>query len=203
MAQLAAGSHAQDAPVLLRSKSTGAVLLPHIVERAVEDDVVGQALLDAGNGRFLVCLARDRQLVRLTLRRPPGLRDHGGFATGSFGNLLHPVRHKLSRFLGRRVTVEESVAVDRAIIRGGAKFRVGFHGHHGVDRDDRAVVAGGFENGFGLADSTGDLTNGSATVIDQFVADADGIDNAPISFHSADNSLTFALYLVDIEDAQK
>ena len=196
-------SHAQDAPILLSAKRTGAILLPHIVERAIEDDVVCQALLDTGNRRFLVFLTRDGQLIRLTLRRPPCLRDNGGFPTGSFGDLLHPIRHKLSRFLGGCVAVEESVAVDGAIVRGSAKFWVSFHSHHGVDGDNRAVVAGGFENGFGLADSTCDLTNRSAAVVDQFIADADSIDNAPISIYSTDDGLAFALYLVNIEDAQK
>ena len=163
---LCTGGHAQNAPVLLRAKRPGVVLLPHIVEGAVEDDIGGEALLDAGNRRLLVSLAGDREFIRLTLRRPASLRHDRGLTTGSLGDLLHPVRHKLPRFLGRRVAIEESVAVDGAKVGGGAEFWMGFHGHHRIDRDDGAVVPSGFENGSGLTNSSGDLTNRSAAVVD-------------------------------------
>lgn len=80
---------------------------------------------------------------------------------------------------------------------------MGFHSHHSVDRDHRAVISSTFENRLRLPYGTRDLTDGSATVVDKFIANADSVDDTPIPIDGADNGLTLILHLVDVENAQK
>ena len=93
------------------------------------------------------------------MRRPSGLSHNRGLATGSLRYHLGPIKHERAGFIRRRLSVEESVAVDGAEVGGRAEFGIVLHGNHSVDCDDRAIVAGTFEDAAGLADGASDLPN--------------------------------------------
>ena len=95
------------------------------------------------------------------------------------------------------------MAVDGAKVGCSAKCRVVLHGNHGVNRDNRAIIAGAFQNSARLADRASDLPDRGSTVIDKLVTYADSIDNTPISLDSVDECLAFTLNLVDIKNTQE
>lgn len=95
------------------------------------------------------------------------------------------------------------MAVDGAKVGRSAKGRVVLHGNHRVNCDNRAVVAGAFKDAASLADGASDLPDRGTTVVDEFVAYADSVDNTPISLDSVDECLAFALHLMDIIDTQE
>jgi len=95
------------------------------------------------------------------------------------------------------------MAVDGTKVGCSAKCGVVLHGNHRVNGDNRATVAGAFEDAADLADGASDLPNRGSTIVDELVAYADGVDNTPISLDSVDECLAFALHLMDVKDAQE
>lgn len=95
------------------------------------------------------------------------------------------------------------MAVDGTKVGCSAKCGVVLHGNHRVNRDNRAIVAGTFQDAAHLANGAGDLPDRGSTVVDEFVAYADSVDNTPISLDSVDECLAFALNLMDIKDTQE
>ncbi len=134
---------------------------------------------------------------------PSRLGDHHVFPARSLRDLFGPALYKVAGILGKYVAVEEGVAVDGAKVGGLAELGVGFHGDHGVDCDHRTIVARGFECRFNLADSCSDLTDRGSTVVDQFVADADCIDKAPITVDGAGNCFAFICDAAEIKYAEE
>lgn len=95
------------------------------------------------------------------------------------------------------------MAVDGAKVGCSAKCGVVLHGNHCVNRDNRAIVAGAFQDAACLADGASNFPDRGATVVDKFVAHADSVDDTPISLNSVDECLAFALDLMDIKDTQE
>jgi len=101
------------------------------------------------------------------------------------------------------LSIEERVAVDGAKIGCSAKGGVVLHGNHRVNCDNRAIIAGASKDAASLADGASDLADRGSTVVDEFVAYADSVDDTPISLDSVDECLRFALHLMDIKDPQE
>ena len=95
------------------------------------------------------------------------------------------------------------MTVDGAIIRSVAELRVVFHRDHRVDGDDGAGITSSLERAAGLTDCSGHLVTRCFTVVHQLIADADGVDKMPIAFDGFADFLTFARYLVNVENAQE
>lgn len=101
------------------------------------------------------------------------------------------------------LSVEESMAIDGTEVGCSAKCGVVFHGNHRVNGDNRAIVTGTFQDAAHLANGASDLPDRGSTVVDEFVAYADSVDNTPIPLDSVDECLAFAFDLVDIKDTQE
>lgn len=117
--------------------------------------------------------------------------------------LLRPFLHKVASGMRKRVTVEEGMTIDGAEIRGLAQRRVVLHGYHGVHSDHRPTVAGAFESSASGTNGSGDLLSRSTTVIDKFIADANGADHSPIAVDSGGHSLHCLRDGFDIEYAEE
>lgn len=76
------------------------------------------------------------------------------------------------------------------------------HGHHGINGDDRARIASGFEGTAGLSNGANDCT-GIASFVDQLVANADGVDSAPVTVNCTGDRLALLLDLSDIVNAEE
>jgi len=137
----------------------------------------------------------------IPLRWPSSLSHNNGLATRRLRDHLGPVGHKGAGLLCRCVSIKEGVAVNGAEVGCSTKFGVFLHGNHRVNCDDRAIVAGSFEDAAGLANGASDLPNRGSTSVDELVAYADSVDDTPISFDSVDECLGFALHLIDMENA--
>lgn len=181
-------------------------------------------LLDTRDCRLLVFLAGDGESVCLSrvivsndhvlgkgnckmrfipLRWPSSLSHNDSLAACRFRDHLGPIGHKGARLICGCLSVEERVTVDGAKIGCSAKGGVVLHGNHRVNCDNRAIVASCFEDAAGLADGASDLPDRGSTVVDEFVAYTDSVDNTPISLDSVDECLAFALHLMDIKDPQE
>lgn len=80
-----------NAPVLLCTECTAAVLLPQVVVRAIEDDVFRKALLNTGDGSLLVRFTWYCEFIGLTLGWPASLSDYSSLAPSGLRDLLYPV----------------------------------------------------------------------------------------------------------------
>ena len=132
--------------------------------------------------------------IRPPLRRPPTLANNNSLATTSrLRNLLSPLLDEVAGALGEDVAVEKGVAVYGAEVGGCAEGGVVFHGDHGVDGDDGAAVAGGFEGGAGGGDGGGYLACGCFAAVYELVAYVDGVYEGPVAFDGGGDCLDFAL----------
>lgn len=191
-------------PITLSTVRAPAINLPQIVKHIIKNHILPHFRPDGPNGRILIRLGRNGQIVGLALRRPARFRHHDGFRSArGIAHQIHPLLHEIAGGGGEHVPVEEGVAVDGAEVRGVAQVRVGFHGDHGVDRHDGAAVSGALEGAAHLADGRGDLADRGPARVDELVADADGLDDAPVAAHGADDGLAFVGDLGNVEDAEE
>ncbi len=113
--------------------------------------------LQTRNRRLVVLLTGHSFIVMVSLRRPARFGDYSRLPTRSLTNLLSPIFDEIASTGGERIAIEESVAIDRAEVRGGAELDVVFDGGHRVNSDDGPAVASALEGCFRGADSCGDL----------------------------------------------
>ena len=189
-----------DSPKLLSAKCSPTILHPQVVESRIKDQIILKSPLQRLNRSLLILHARNRLAVRFARRRPPSLR-HDNRLLRRIGNLLDPAKDELAGVGSGDFAVEEGVAVDGAVVGSGAEADVVLHGDHGVDGNDGAVVSGVFEELAGLSDGSGDLVDGGFAVVDELVADADGIDARPVAVDGVDEGLGLGGDFVDVEDA--
>ena len=64
VSRLSTRSVAQDPPIALSSERTSTVLLPHIIERRIQNCVIRKAFFDTRDGRLLVFWAGDGDAIR-------------------------------------------------------------------------------------------------------------------------------------------
>ena len=193
-------SIAHNAPKPLGAKRRPTILHPRIIEGGVKDQIILEGPFERLDRGLLILHAGNGLAIRIASRGPPTLRHDDRFL-GRFGDLLDPAQHELAGIGSGDFAVEEGVAVDGTVVGGGAEADVVFHGDHGVDSDDGAVVSGGFEERAGLGDGGGDLVDGGFAVVDELVADADGVDAGPVAVDGVDEGLGFGGDFVDVEDA--
>ena len=95
------------------------------------------------------------------------------------------------------------MAVGGAVVRRGAEFWVGNQGVEGVDGDDGARVACGFELGLCGRDGGDYGRGGGCAGVDLLVADGDGGDVGPVACDGGDQGRGFGRGLGDVEDARE
>ena len=195
---------AQDAPILFCAKCACIVRLPKIVEGREEDHVVCELALQAPDRRRLVCRAWVRPTIVAALRGPTRLRQHRLLPSARGADALRGVDRPSARLGRLDVRVEKGVGVGGGEIRGMAEFGMGHDSIKGVDRHDIALVACSLELGarsaYGVDDGT---DHGGALLVDDLVADADGLDVTPVAIHRLDEQSYFSVDLMDIVDARE
>ena len=71
----------------------------------------------------------------------------------------------------------------------------------GVDGDDVTVETGSLEERLGLFHRRHDLVDSAGAAVDDFVADGDGVDSAPVAFGGVDDELGFVGDITNVPDA--
>ena len=113
--------------------------------------------------------------------RPPRLRDDRFLPARRSGDAARLVDRVLARGFGELVVVEEGVAVGGAVVGRGAEFRVLQHHGEGVDRYHGALVACAAEDVAGGVDGVGDVGGVVLALVDELVADGDGVEDGPVA----------------------
>ena len=132
--------------------------------------------------------------------RPAGLRDHDHLAIRDRFDLVDPVAHPRAGVPRLGVRIEEWVAVEGAVVRGGAQHRVGDHLAHRVHGDDGPGVAGRAQLPAHGADGARDLGRRGAALVDGLVADVDRVHQVPAAGDLSDQRrglLVRARHVVD------
>ena len=194
---------AVNTPVLLSTESASIVLLPHVVVGIEQDEVAGEARLQASNGSGLVSLTRYSGTVRATLAGPSGLGDDSVLATTSLGDSLSTADDIGTSICSSDGRGEETVSVGSSVVGSLAESRVGNKGIPGVDSDDRAVVAGGAEERTGSVDSVDDSGDGGLARVDELVADGDGVKVLPVAVGKCNDLSNSGGDLGDVVDTSK
>lgn len=113
--------------------------------------------------------------------RPPRLRDYRFLPARRSGDAAGLVERVLPRGFGELVVIEEGVAVGGAVVGRGAEFRVLQHHGKGVDCDHGALVACAAEDAAGGVDGVDDVSWFILALVDELVADGDGVENGPVT----------------------
>lgn len=182
--------------------SAGVVLLPHVVVCGEEDEVAAEVVLEGLDRGLLVGSAWDGNAVGISLPWPSRLSDDGPLATAGILNALGLVLDERAGLVGSLTAVEEGVAVSSSVVGSLADGWVGDHGDEGVNGHNVSVVASSLQNTTGSADGSNDSRGGSA-LVDELVANADGVDHVPVALRSVDDGLGLGGTVGDIVDSDK
>lgn len=185
---------------MLSAEGAVKVGLPQVVVGGEEDEASSiDGALQAGDGSGLISLAGDSGTIGVTLGRPAGLCDHGGLSACGLDR-CEGVGSPGTSTTSCDAGVEEGVSVDRGVVGGFAELRVREDGTPCVNGHNVASVAGGAEEGACGVDGGDDLSNGSFTRVDEFVADADGVEVVPVTAGVGDDGLDLGVDLGDVVD---
>lgn len=197
----------QHPPVRLHAKWSRILLLPRRAssrehEQVVCDGRVLQTLQHLG----LVGLAG---LIRALLAaaasgsRPAGFRDQDLLTAAGIRDGLGLGGDPVAGAAGvAEIGIEEGMDVSGRKIRGLADLGVCDDGVLSVDRDDRALVAALLEDAAGGLDGVGDVVGGALAVVDDFIADDDGIDVVPVAADLLDHVADVVVDALDVDDAK-
>ena len=186
--------------MLLHAVRTRRVRSPEVIKRLKQHEVLRQRGLQRRDGDIVVLRRWHRDAVVPAGRRPAAFRHDGGLSSRLGGDLVDPALDERAG-IGGGDGGEEGVAVEGAVVRGGAEFDVVVHDAFGVDGDDGALVAGCAEHGADCGYGGDDLRDGRCCVLDGLVEDTDSVDVLPVSVDLSDELFGVALHVAYVEDA--
>ena len=135
----------------------------------------------------MVSLAGNSLAIGGTLAGPAGLGDHSVHTTAGLADGLSAAENVWASVGGGDVGVEEGMGVGGGVVGGLAESRVLGHGVPGIDGDDLTSVACSAEEATGDTNGGDDFGNGSTAVVDELVADADGVEAGPVAGGKGDD----------------
>lgn len=190
-----------DSPILLAHEGCRSVHLPVITEGREEDAVLGELALDRGEGDCLVLNACDGVTVGVTLVWPASLRDDDTLASTGLLDALNLHGDEIARATSGTGGVEVGVAVDGGVVGRLTELWVGNHSVEGVDgHDGSGESSGGQETARGIEGSKDGLNSGA--LVDELIADRDGVHNRPVAVDVGDDGLDFSLDVGDVEHTE-
>ena len=148
----------------------------------------------------MVSLAGNSLAIGGTLAGPAGLGDHSVHTTAGLADGLSAAENVWASVGGGDVGVEEGMGVGGGVVGGLAESRVLGHGVPGIDGDDLTSVASSAEEATGDPDGSDDFRNGSTAVVDELVADADGVEAVPVAGSEGDDLGDLRSSLGDVVD---
>ena len=197
---------------MLGSESARVVYEPLVVEGGVEEDVLGDSLLDGINGSGLLGGAGNSKTVGMTALRPSSLSNddavlfslaaRGGRA-GAEDTDFSGNEH--SRQGGGNGWVEEWMDVSGNVVTSGsaAELTIAHVGGRCVDMNNASLETSPVENSSSGSNSINDTLDALA-VLDVFVANTNAIDKTPTTgtLNLSDEIIRLICSVVDVKDTE-
>ncbi len=159
-----------------------------------------ESLLKTRDGLLLLADSWDGCTLGCTLLGPTTLCDNNFLAVCDVRNLIMSILHELAGAWSASLRVEECVGIGCAIVGSSADCWEGNVLVEGIDCDDVSGVAGASKDASSLVDRCSDIGRRTKAVVDDLVADIDGVYWVPVATNFADEGVDIVCDIVDQVD---